>query len=281
MDSEKTSFWGRHEFLIRRLHSLSGLIPVGAYMVVHLITNASVLDSPGKFQASVYIIHSLGAALPLIEWVFIFIPIIFHGVVGLFLIAEMAPNNAAYNYNGNFRYTMQRITGLIAFAFIAWHIFHMHGWFHAEWWAATVSGPLGGANFHPYNAASSASEAMRHPLAIVIYVIGVLACVYHLANGIWSMGVTWGWWTTPRSMRRAVVGCAVFGVLLAVVSMGAVWGMVTVDLDDARAVENRMLEARIEDGMITEHEAEEKRAPLAPQNRDRAATEAEPAAQEF
>ena len=40
------SFFERHEFLIRRLHSLSGLIPVGAYMVVHLTVNASVLKDP-------------------------------------------------------------------------------------------------------------------------------------------------------------------------------------------------------------------------------------------
>ena len=34
-------FLARNEFLLRRLHSLSGLIPVGAYMVVHLLTNAT------------------------------------------------------------------------------------------------------------------------------------------------------------------------------------------------------------------------------------------------
>jgi hypothetical protein len=54
-----TSFLARNEFLIRRLHSLSGLIPVGAYMVVHLLTNASVLESPATFQRNVYTIHSL------------------------------------------------------------------------------------------------------------------------------------------------------------------------------------------------------------------------------
>ena len=47
------SFLERNEFLLRRLHSLSGIVPVGAYMVIHLITNASVLDSPATFQRSV------------------------------------------------------------------------------------------------------------------------------------------------------------------------------------------------------------------------------------
>jgi succinate dehydrogenase / fumarate reductase, cytochrome b subunit len=245
VDEKNPSFWGRNEFLIRRLHSLTGLVPVGAYMVIHLITNASVLDSPGKFQQQVYLIHSLGAALPLIEWVFIFIPIIFHGVVGLFITAEMIPNNAAYQYTSNFRYTMQRVTGLIAFAFIAWHVFHMHGWIHAGWWERNISHPLGGANFHPYNAASSAAVAMQTPLQIVIYAIGVLASVYHLANGIWTMGITWGLWTTPAAMRRASIGSAVFGVLLAAVSVGAIWGMVNVDVAEAREQEVRMRQSAV------------------------------------
>ncbi|MBW3596900.1 MAG: succinate dehydrogenase cytochrome b558 subunit [Planctomycetes bacterium] len=264
MDGKNTSFWGRNEFLLRRLHSLSGLIPVGAYMVVHLITNASVLDSPGKYQQQVYTIHSLGMVLPIVEWVLIFIPIIFHGVVGLFITAEMIPNNAAYTYTSNFRYTMQRVTGLIAFAFIAWHVFHMHGWIHADWWHRNVSGPLGGANFHPYNAASSAALAMQSPLQIVIYAIGVLASVYHLANGIWTMGITWGLWTTPAAMRRALIGSAVFGVLLAVVSVGAIYGMVAVDIAEAREQEARMRQARIEDGLLSEEEAIRKSTPEAP-----------------
>ena len=36
-------FLVKHEFLVRRLHSLSGLIPVGAFMTVHLLVNASVV----------------------------------------------------------------------------------------------------------------------------------------------------------------------------------------------------------------------------------------------
>ena len=72
---EKTpSFLHRHEFLIRRLHSLSGLIPVGAFMTVHLLVNATVLDSPRTFQDKVYSIHGLGKLLPIVEWGFIFAP---------------------------------------------------------------------------------------------------------------------------------------------------------------------------------------------------------------
>ena len=87
MDEPQPSFFERHEFLIRRLHSASGLVPVGAYMVVHLLTNASVIESPGTFQKSVYAIHSLGSLLPIVEWVFIFIPILFHALYGVAIVA--------------------------------------------------------------------------------------------------------------------------------------------------------------------------------------------------
>ncbi|HTM56523.1 MAG TPA: succinate dehydrogenase, partial [Pirellulales bacterium] len=49
----RPSFVLRHQFLIYRLFSLSGLIPVGAYLVVHLATNASIINGPMTFQEQV------------------------------------------------------------------------------------------------------------------------------------------------------------------------------------------------------------------------------------
>ena len=71
------NFFQQHEFLIRRIHSLSGLIPVGAYMCVHLLTNSLTGWGVEPFQNAVYQIHSLGPLLPLVEWGFIFLPILF------------------------------------------------------------------------------------------------------------------------------------------------------------------------------------------------------------
>ena len=57
--------------------------------------------------------------------------------------------------------------------------------------------PYGGAEFHPYSAASTAGLALQNVVVAVLYAVGILACVYHLANGIWTMGITWGVWTSP------------------------------------------------------------------------------------
>ena len=110
------SFLARHQFLIYRLFSLAGLVPVGAFLVVHLLTNASVLAGPGTFQSRVDMIHSLGPLLVPIEWAFIFLPMLFHAVIGFVIIANGLPNVGSYAYVGNVRYTLQRATGMIAFA---------------------------------------------------------------------------------------------------------------------------------------------------------------------
>jgi succinate dehydrogenase / fumarate reductase cytochrome b subunit len=250
-DSERDSFLVRNEFLLRRLHSLSGLIPVGAYMCIHLLTNSSVLDSPATFQKNVYSIHSLGRALPFVEWTFIFIPILFHAIFGFVIIRGGLSNSSTYTYTSNVRYTLQRITGMIAFLFIMWHVFHMHGWFHAQVWLDNVASRLGGANFRPYNAASSAGEAMQASFIIpVLYAIGTLACVFHLANGIWTMGITWGVWTTPQAQARANYVCLALGLFLAAVGMSALVGFNNLDVDEAKRAEDKIYNARVAAGEL-------------------------------
>lgn len=258
MEDSPPSFLARHEFLIRRLHSLSGLIPVGAYMVVHLLVNASVLESPAAFQKNVYQIHSLGSLLPLVEWTFIFLPILFHAVIGVVIVMGGIPNTGNYPYAANRRYTLQRVTGMIAFVFIAIHVFHMHGWFHADVWLDKVVRPFGGGQFRPFSAASSAGLALQSYVMVAIYLIGILATVFHLANGIWTMGITWGVWISPNAQKRALHVCTVFGVLLAIVGVSALFGMRAEGsgekLIEARQVEDKMYEHKLESGELEPNE---------------------------
>lgn len=261
METKPTSsFLGRHEFLIRRLHSLSGLVPVGAYMVVHLLTNASIMDRPATFQRAVYQIHSLGRLLPLVEWTFIFLPLLFHAIIGVVIVRGGLPNHSTYAYRNNIRYTLQRATGMIAMGFIFWHVFHLHGWFHFEGWLENVAKPLGGARFRPYNAASSLASAMSGFVVPVLYLIGVLSCVYHLANGLWTMGITWGVWTSPTAQRRANWACTAFGIGLTVVSLTAIAGVKRVNLNQALDSEQRMFDAKLAGDEISAEDASHKRS---------------------
>lgn len=219
---------GRHEFLLRRIHSLLGLLPIGGYLAFHLLTNASIIDGVEVYQRRADQIHELGVTtvVILLEWPLIFLPILFHAFVGLLIVARGKQNLASYRYLGNFRYLLQRWTGVVAFVFILWHVFEMHGWFKFGWWTSHVVHPLGGGMFDPANAFTAARVLQDSAWVQAFYVIGVLACVIHFANGLWTLGITWGLWTSPGARRRANIPCAAIGVFLAVVGLAAIVGMV-------------------------------------------------------
>jgi succinate dehydrogenase / fumarate reductase cytochrome b subunit len=237
---------GRHEFLLRRLHSLLGLIPLGGYLVFHLATNASILDGPAAFQHRVDQIAELGpTTIFMLEWPFIFLPILFHGIIGLVIVGRGKRNLAYYPHLNNFRYTLQRWTGVIAFLFIIWHVFEMHGWFRIDWWVEHVALPLGGRQFSYENALSAAAAIQASRWVEAAYLVGVLSCVYHFANGVWTMGITWGVWTSDRAQRWANVPVAIVGTVVTVFGLGALYGMMTVDASakpPRSGVEARMTE---------------------------------------
>lgn len=248
----ETSFFLRHEFAIRRIHSLLGIVPLGLYMVVHLTTNASLLNGTETFQRAVYLIHSPGKLLPLIEWGLIFLPLVFHAGVGVWIAKTGQTNSSQYRFASNRRYTWQRWTGFVALVYLFFHILHLHGWFHAEVWLGVIQ-PLGLGSFRPYNAASTLAAAMDGWIWPTFYLIGVLCCVYHLANGLWSAGITWGLWISPAAQARATKACSAVGVLLAVVAVSAWWAAVAPgpgDVIEMRATEDRMYRAGVEAGFV-------------------------------
>lgn len=227
MEDNGSTFFGRHQFLIYRLFSLAGLIPVGAYLIVHLLVNATILNGAPTYQSQVDRIHSLGIILPLVEWAFIFLPILFHATIGLVIISGMMPNTAAYPYNGNIRYTLQRATGMIAFLFIVLHVIQMHH----------MGVALGGGKFNADAASSTVAIALQPLSYKLFYGLGVLACVYHLANGLWTQGITWGIWTTEGAMRRAGWICLAFGLFLAAAGLSSLYGFSELDVKQAETYE--------------------------------------------
>ena len=251
----ETNFFLRHEFLIRRVHSLLGIVPLGLYMTVHLATNASLLNGTQTFQRAVFLIHSPGKLLPLIEWGLIFTPLIFHAVIGVWIAKSGKSNSSQYKFRSNKRYTWQRWSGFIALVYLFFHILHLHGWFHISAWEAIIR-PLGFGMFRPFNAASSLVRAMQEWGLIwpAFYLVGMLACVYHLANGLWTSGITWGLWISPTAQARASKLCTAVGCGLAVLGVSAWWAAVSPSLQttvDMEVVENRMYEAAVDSGMVT------------------------------
>lgn len=232
------SFLVRHQFILYRLFSLAGLIPVGAYMVVHLLTNVTIINGVAAFQENVDRIHSLRNFLTIVEWTFIFIPLSFHAAVGWLIISGAMPNPNSYPYASNLRYTAQRVTAIIAFFFIAFHVIQLHHFFGAPF--REIGDTKFGAQFNPEHAASSAAVALQPVWIKIVYLVGMLATVYHFANGLWTQGITWGVWTSAAAQRRASWISVFVGLALATVGTLALFGFSRVDPEQARKVEDAM-----------------------------------------
>ena len=112
-------------FVLRRLHSLSGIVPVGAFLFEHiLISNSTAITGPDAYARQV----SFLANLPLVFFLELFgiwLPILFHALYGFYIWYRGDGNTVAYPWSGNWMYTAQRWTGGIAFVYILWHTYTM------------------------------------------------------------------------------------------------------------------------------------------------------------
>lgn len=155
--------------------------------------------------------------------------ILFHGLIGLAIVLRGKRNLLSYPYRENFRYSLERWTGVVLFVFILWHVFHTRGWFPSPWWLSHVTRPLGGGTFDFAHAAATATASIQaSPWVALAYLVGVLASTYHLSNGVWTAGITWGLWTSASAQGRANVLTLAVGLALALMGLATLWGMYTV-----------------------------------------------------
>jgi succinate dehydrogenase/fumarate reductase cytochrome b subunit (b558 family) len=200
----------RRSFLLRRLHGLSGVFPVGVFLVTHLWTNAKALKGQAFFDRAVAEINHL-PLLAALEIFGIFLPLAFHALYGVALAFEGRPNVGRYPYSRNVLYTLQRATGLVAFAFIGWHLW--------EFRIPKLLGHMTPDAFYPTLEAHLSSTYRGFPVLAAVYLVGIAASVAHFANGLFTVSFSWGLCLTRRSQRLFATAFALLGVLVFV--MGA------------------------------------------------------------
>ncbi|MFN2598652.1 MAG: succinate dehydrogenase, partial [Pyrinomonadaceae bacterium] len=94
-------------FLLRKLHQLTGIVPLGVFLLEHFYTNSKALTGANDFNNAVRDLQSIPYII-FVEIIGIFIPLIYHAVYGLFITWEARPNNLHYPYPRNWFYTIQR-----------------------------------------------------------------------------------------------------------------------------------------------------------------------------
>ena len=111
-------------FLLRRLHSLSGIVPIGLFLIEHFVSNAFATNGPEAYTQQVKLLSSFPFVVGL-ELFGIWLPILYHSLYGFFIWDRGDSNVSEYPWAGNWMYNLQRWTGAITFAYIVWHTWHL------------------------------------------------------------------------------------------------------------------------------------------------------------
>jgi len=201
-----------HSFLLRKLHSLSGIVPIGAFLVEHIVSNWEATKGPAAYGAQVKFLNGL-PFVRVLEWAFIFLPPLYHALYGLYITFRGRQNVNVYPWAGNWMYLSQRVTGLIAFAYIIQHVWRQR--------FAGISLPE-----HPGAAFHKVQVELSNPWMLAIYVIAMIATCWHFSYGIWLFAAKWG--ITPGDKARKNFGyvCTALGLVLATVGLWSMYAFV-------------------------------------------------------
>ena len=193
-------------FFLRRLHSFTGIIPVGAFLFEHiLISNAAAIGGPTAYARQVRLLASL-PLVPALELFGIWLPILYHGLYGFYIWYRGDSNVGEYPWTGNWMYTLQRWTGGIAFIYIVWHTYTMR---------------FTGVDLHdaPMQSFAKVQAEVHSPLLLIFYVIGLIAASWHFAYGIWLFSAKWGIVSGEKAQQRLLRVCLAFFLLMSVVGL--------------------------------------------------------------
>jgi succinate dehydrogenase / fumarate reductase cytochrome b subunit len=194
------SIANRH-FVLRRLHSLFGLVPVGAFLVFHLWEN-----SQSRFGAEHYNEHVVGAIarlnyLPVIELVAIALPLLFHAGYGLMILGGGRAEPLRYPWLRNRLYWLQRLSGAGLLLFLLLHL-----------GMTRIAGLVDPAIAE--DLFGHMRDALSNPAMLALYLAGLWLAVFHLANGLSTAAIAWGLTTSAEAQRRFGWVCAGIGLLL-------------------------------------------------------------------
>ena len=208
-----------YSFLLRKLHSLSGIVPIGAFLIEHILSNFEALNGPAAYAAQVKFLNSL-PLVRVLEWGFIFLPLAFHALYGVYIALRGKSNVVYYPWAGNWMYMTQRWTGYIAFIYIIQHVIRQR---------------FTGADLpnHPGMAFAKVQHELANPLMLAVYIIAMIAVCWHFSYGIWLFAAKWGITPGNTARKRFAYICAAGGIILCGLGLASIYAFVGPDYKNA------------------------------------------------
>jgi succinate dehydrogenase / fumarate reductase cytochrome b subunit len=127
-----------------------------------------------------------------------------------------------FSYNRNWLFALQRITGVITFIFVAWHVYETR---LQVTFGNTSYDELGN---HMHNIVSN-------PVVFSIYIVAVVAATFHFANGLWAFLVSWGITVGPRAQKISSNICMGIFVIVSVLFLLSLFAFRSDDFASAAA----------------------------------------------
>lgn len=184
-------------FLIRRIHSLMGLLPIGIFLTFHLCLNLSARFGPETYNKVIATMQSVPAIL-WIEVIIIFIPIAFHAIYGTYVVYTGQSNLLRYRYARNWLYIIQRVSGIVTVLFVVYHVVIIR---------------FGDASF------AGMQGSISTPLGLIFNLLGIILAIFHFTNGLWAFAITWGITVGPRAQKVWTYVCGAIFVFMSVIGM--------------------------------------------------------------
>ena len=193
---------------LRQLHALSGVFPLGVFLLEHLVLNAKALYGQASYERANGFVDRL-PLFWLVQILFVSLPLAFHVVYGVRIWVDKKDTTPS-PYTKSWS-VLSRGAAKVALLFIAYHLWAL--WVPRWTQGVTSSGVHTLLTAHLSSATGGAS-GVAVPWAAVLYLIGIAATTVHFAAGTWGYLVRARRVTTPRGKRRAAFASGAIGTAL-------------------------------------------------------------------
>jgi succinate dehydrogenase / fumarate reductase cytochrome b subunit len=190
--------------------TLLAVAPLGVWTVIHLWRNLYAFVGADAWQAQVTEYPSVLAEV--VTAFVVLAPLVFHAVWGLGRIVVGRPNTTQYRYYANLKFFLQRFSALGVLAFLGAHI-----------WLASIKPRLTLGRAEPF--ADIAHEMRFHTPTLVVYLLGTLGVAYHLANGLQTAGMKFGFGWSRRPGSPLERPYLILFVILLAMSWGTIFAL--------------------------------------------------------
>ena len=195
---------------LRRIHSLTGMIPLGVFLIEHIIVNATALGGAENFRRTAAALGGI-PMVAAIEIVGIALPLVIHSVIGV-LIATELPQRGSREWPTS-REIVQRATGVLLLPYLIYHV-----------WATRLSPDV---LKHHADLFDVMRRQVSGPGGFAFHAAGVILAAWHLGNGLPGFVERWGFARTPQAARAAARIGGTLSLTLAVAGVGALIAFAT------------------------------------------------------